>query len=128
MVENNISYLKLKHSGEELLSFTLRANDDEEEIDFERYYLLKPAKMGMSIDPESGSIKIYLVEWIPQRISPDKGFEIRASDVLVMADVSEPLKKSYMTFCKKLESSEVFSEDEGGYYEPLSKEELKKLN
>jgi hypothetical protein len=102
-VKDNIKLVMLKHTGEELVSYVLQ-NEDENENNPRHYYLFNPVKIINVMNPSTGGMQFLMSEWISQRLSNDEGFEVRALDILLMADVENAMKTMYVSFCKKIDA------------------------
>ena len=103
MVEKNISFLKMKYNGDEILAYVLQGDKDDDNLP-EHYYLFKPVKISSYIDPVSGTIRMLLTEYISSQMSDDEGFEIKSADVLITASVTRNLKTTYVSFCSQMTS------------------------
>lgn len=97
----NVKYIMMKH-GDSLLAFVL-----VEESQPNILYVFNPVKIIDITNPITGGVQYLMSEWISQRISMDEGFEIKAEDVLVMADVEKGMLKTYMAFSSRLDEFRV---------------------
>lgn len=96
----NVKYLVLKYTGEEILAYVLQNEED----DGLHYYLFSPVKLTNIVHPMTGNVQYLMSEWISQRITDDEGFEINVNDVLVIAGVEKRLRVTYAKFCERIES------------------------
>lgn len=117
LTESNVRYLNMKHTGEEILAYMLEDQDDQHHV-----YIFQAAKITTIMNPMTGNAQYMMSEWISQNLSSDEGFEIMASDILVIAEVEPQMLKEYVKFCermsqykKKLNSSDT---------EPVVSEEI----
>jgi hypothetical protein len=106
MTESNIKFILLKHTGEEILAYVLQ-NDKGR-----NYYLFSPAKITSVLNPLSGNMQYLMSEWISSRISDDEGFEVMASDILVIADVHPEMLKTYVQFKKRMDHFRLQIDDD----------------
>lgn len=111
LTESNVKLLVMKHTGEEVLSYLLQS-ETEDKLMPDHFYLFSPVKLTNIMDPRSGMVKFLMSEWISQRLTPDLGFEIKAEDVLVIADVDPTVKDNYVSFCKRLDSYKTMTDEE----------------
>lgn len=98
--EKNIKFLILKHTGEEILAYVLQ-NDKESDLP-EFYYIFSPVRITNMMNPQTGALQYLMSEYISARVSSDVGFELRADDVLIVADVEIRMLKTYAKFCQRL--------------------------
>lgn len=111
LTESNVKLLVMKHTGEEVLSYLLQS-ETENPLLPDHFYLFSPVKLTNIMDPRSGMVKFLMSEWISQRLTPDLGFEIKAEDVLVIADVDPAVKENYVSFTKRLDSYKTMTDEE----------------
>lgn len=95
-MENDIKFLRLV-TGEDIISKI-------QYIDAEGKTLMldKPMKVIYAYNEKFGAMAINLMTWIfPQLISEESSMSIRATDVLVTANVSDHMKKYYTALLEK---------------------------
>ena len=106
LTEENVRFLLMKHTGEEILAYVL---EDKKK---QRLYIFQPAKVNTMMNPMNGTVQYVMSEWISQRISCDEGFEVLLSDVLVIAEVEVHMLKTYMGFCDRMAEFKHMMNDE----------------
>ena len=107
----NVKLVIMKHTGDEILSYLLQ-NDEEDVYDPIHYYLFNPVKLVNVVDGETGMMRYVMAEWISNRLSNDGGFEVKASDILVVADVDSKIKETYIAFCKRVDFLNYMEDNE----------------
>jgi short subunit dehydrogenase-like uncharacterized protein len=95
-MENDIKFLRLV-TGEDIIS-KVQYIDAEGKT----FMLEKPMKVVYAYNEKFGAMAINLMTWIfPQLISEESSMSIRATDVLVTANVSDHMRKYYIALLEK---------------------------